>query len=406
MGENKVQIIIFRFIFGHNMDNFNPSDKIMDHVEVLAERIGPRAPTSENERKAAEYVRSYLREKGLGVQIDEFRSPSTFSWYYAVPSSIILVSFLIFSFHQLLGLLVSILGAFFFMMEINSIETISRIYPKGKSQNVIGKIKPKSPMKRRVIIVAHHDTSKPSISFHPRLVKHFRASIVLLIFSMLFIPILFAFALLSPFDYLAYYISVPFSIYLLMSILVLVHREVVYEPVKGANDNASGVGVLLALAESISNSPLEKTEIWLLYTGCEEVGMIGMIRFIKKYGKELKDAFIINIDNVGKGLIRFTTKEGLVKAFKCSEPLIELARHTASKNDIVVKEFVSKAYPTNALPCLVRGYQVISILGTDESGSIHNWHWRTDTIENLDEKTMEDAYHLVYEMVKSLDVEG
>jgi hypothetical protein len=200
-----------------------------------------------------------------------------------------------------------------------------------------------------------------------------------------------------------FFITIPFSLYLLTSILVLIHRELAYKHVEGANDNATGVGVMLGLGEVLSNSKLENTEVWLLSTGCEEVGCVGMIRFLKKYEKELADGYFICIDNVGKGHIRYTQAEGLIKAFSCSGKMVGMAHRSSSSLNIDAKPFVCKTYPTNALPCLTRGHEVISILATDRKGLIHNWHWDTDTMENLDENTIHDAFDLVLDMVRSFD---
>ena len=131
-----------------------------------------------------------------------------------------------------------------------------------------------------------------------------------------------------------------------------------------------------------------------------------MMRFLEKHGEELKDAYFINIDNVGKGNIRYTEGEGLVKAFSCSEELVGIARKASQSAQIGAEGFISKIYPTNALPCLVRNYKTISILATDEKGLIHNWHWPTDTYDKLDENTINQAYDLVLEMVQLLDTAG
>jgi hypothetical protein len=377
----------------------------MEHIKVVAVQIGPRGPTSENERKASQYIQSNFERDGQEVIVDKFASPSTFSWYYAVPCFVVFISFAIFLFHPLLAFIVSLLGLFFFIMEINTKETISFLYPKRESQNVIARIKPEKAAANKVVIVAHHDTSKPSISFHPKLIRYFRASIILMIFSVLFIPLMYGLIIIFSMDWIFFYISLLFSFYLMISVLVLIHRELVYTHIDGANDNASGVGVLLGLSEALSRSKPLNTEVWLLSTGCEEVGTIGMIRFLKKYGKELSDPYFICIDNVGKGLIRYTEAEGLIKAYKCSKELVEHAKISSSNLNINAKAFVCRIYPTNALPCLVRGYKVISILSTDEKGLIHNWHWETDTIENLDASTINSAFDLVLDMVKSLDVD-
>ena len=224
-----------------------------------------------------------------------------------------------------------------------------------------------------------------------------------MIFSIVFVPATYGLFLLS-LEMMFFFISIPFSFYLLLSVIVLVHRETVCKPIHGANDNASGTGILLGLGEALSRSKPENTEIWLLSTGCEEVGAIGMIRFLKAHENELRDSYFICVDNVGKGRIRYTKAEGLIKAFDTSKTLVEAARMSSINNNIDATEFSCKIYPTNALPCLVRGYEVISVLATDENGLIYNWHWYTDTIENLDEGTINKAYNMVMEMVRLIDV--
>ena len=104
--------------------------RIMKHVRVLSEDIGPRGPATENEKRAAQYVHSELKKHGMEVWMEDIFSPSTFSWYYAVPNLIVILSFVVFIFHPLVGLLLSITGGIFFFTEINTIEIISRFFPK------------------------------------------------------------------------------------------------------------------------------------------------------------------------------------------------------------------------------------------------------------------------------------
>ena len=385
------------------MTKEDQSKLLMEHIEEMASQIGPRAPTSENERRASEYIRSVLEKNGHDVRVDRFRSPSTFSWYYGVPCFLVLSSPVIFLFSALLAFIIALLGMIFFLIEMNTRETISRLFPKGESQNVIARVMPKKKATKRIVIVAHHDTSKPSISFHPKLIRYFRTTIILMIFSVIFVPTVYGLIIMFSLNGPLFYVSIPFSLYLLISVLVLIHRELAYEHVDGANDNATGIGVLLGLSQELSNSKPENTQVWLLSTGCEEVGCVGMIRFLEKYGKELADAYFICIDNVGGGHIRYTKAEGLIKAFRCSERLVEQFRRSSSSQNIDAEPFVCKIYPTNALPCLTRGHRAISILATDKKGLIHNWHWETDTVENLDDNIVNKAFDLVLDIVRSLD---
>lgn len=71
----------------------------------------------------------------------------------------------------------------------------------------------------------------------------------------------------------------------------------------GAVDNASGVGVLLGLAEAIGRDPaaFPRTEVLFVATGAEEVGLQGAFAFLKRHADELKNrrVFVLNFDGPG-----------------------------------------------------------------------------------------------------------
>lgn len=73
----------------------------------------------------------------------------------------------------------------------------------------------------------------------------------------------------------------------------------VYFP--GANDNASGVSMLLSLAKAIQQEPLKYTTVFIFFTG-EEAGLIGSEYFVKNPTIDLKKIkFLVNIDLAGTG---------------------------------------------------------------------------------------------------------
>ena len=88
-------------------------------------------------------------------------------------------------------------------------------------------------------------------------------------------------------------------------------RPGAYSP--GAVDNASGVGLLLALAEAYAQSPPAGIRLGFLFTGAEETGMHGA----RAYAVELAagqetDVFVLNVDMVGAGdTLRVVTTDGI-----------------------------------------------------------------------------------------------
>lgn len=69
----------------------------------------------------------------------------------------------------------------------------------------------------------------------------------------------------------------------------------------GANDNASGVAVMMAVAAALKDIPTKRSVIFIAFTG-EEVGLMGSAYFVTHPPIDLKKIrFMINLDLVGSG---------------------------------------------------------------------------------------------------------
>ena len=74
---------------------------------------------------------------------------------------------------------------------------------------------------------------------------------------------------------------------------------------EGAVDNASGVGVLLETARILRLNPPPGIRPIFLFTGAEELGLLGALMAARKHGANMlqSGAFLINIDSVGGGRV-------------------------------------------------------------------------------------------------------
>jgi hypothetical protein len=70
---------------------------------------------------------------------------------------------------------------------------------------------------------------------------------------------------------------------------------------RGANDNASGVALMLHLAAQIAAKPLPYSVVFIAFSG-EEAGLLGSAHFVKNPMVKLKNIrFLINLDLLGTG---------------------------------------------------------------------------------------------------------
>jgi aminopeptidase YwaD len=79
----------------------------------------------------------------------------------------------------------------------------------------------------------------------------------------------------------------------------------------GANDNASGVGVIIALAARLAGAtPRPPCDVWLVVTGSEERGVTGqpdhlgaqaLVRRVTRLGRRADLRIALSLDEVGRG---------------------------------------------------------------------------------------------------------
>jgi hypothetical protein len=153
------------------------------------------------------------------------------------------------------------------------------------------------------------------------------------------------------------------------------------------------------VTESVDRELSEK-EVWFVATGAEEVGTIGMQALLDVYGDEIRDALIINIDNVGAGQLSWVTAEGMARRYRAAQRVIGLAKRASREREILVKPRVYKGLSTDATPALARGFKAMTLMAFDNSGLPLNWHWKTDTSENIEPEVIERVTELVTEMIR------
>ncbi len=384
-------------------------ERLLSHLRHLAETIGPRGSTTQGEREAADYIEKTLQGYSLQPERQPFRSIKTFSWLYLILYGLFPVAAMIYPESVAAAALISLAALGLFLLENNSVEALSRLLPTAESQNVLAKVKGKAEAKRVVVVSAHYDSSRSALNFRPDLVKGFRTSFQWMVGAMVLQTGSYLFAMLlrlfnfTEIERYLWILSWPGALYLTVSVLMLVHRETYGRYTHGANDNAAGVSVMLEVAREMAQDPCQQVDVWCLATGCEEAGTVGMIRFLDDGLLPIKRGDIINLDNLGSGQVKIVTGEGMTKVWPCTEELVRLGVRMAREENLPVEPTEYRIMPTDAQAALVRGYRAVSIMAMDENGLLPNWHWITDTVENVQPANLTIATRLVLAMIREID---
>jgi hypothetical protein len=242
--------------------------EIMHHVRALADEIGPRPTTTDAERRAASYLESVFAARGLSPEVQEFDSVRTYAWAYVLYNVLTLLSAWAAGFKPFLvwpAFALAAIVAFFMWSDLDTRWGLTRLMPKGPSQNVIARHIPKTrrgDRVRKIIVVAHYDSARSSLAFAPGMVSGFPITFTLMKFCTFAVPVMvFAMALpvtssLRPW---LWYATMGVSAYLIIPVLINMHREFMMPFVAGANDNASGVAAMLGVMERIVGEPDSST---------------------------------------------------------------------------------------------------------------------------------------------------
>ncbi len=372
------------------------------HLDRLCD-LGPRGSATEAERRAAGELAAGLRAMGAEVEVEGFRSPPSFGYGYL----------LVFGGVATAGLAAPLApwaagGAIVVLLVLYLGEHTSigpwagALFASRPSQNVVARFA-RPGARGRLVVSAHYDSSRAGLLFHPRLVSGIRTSFLLGVATLAAVAAAViaqaAGARGAPLDWIRW----AGGGYLLFGCALVLERELRGRHVVGASDNASGVAVALSLAEELQARPLGNLDLWVVLTGCEEAGMVGMRRFVARHGELDRDSthFLI-LDNVGSGRLRYATGEGMIRFFPYPGLLVAAAKEVAASHPEVRPLEYRLAY-LDALVPAARGYSTLALIAMDEAGGIPNWHWYTDVPENVDAEVLDAALAFSAEVARELD---
>lgn len=374
-------------------------DAALSYMRATVEALGstPRPSASAAEARAATFLQDALGRLGLTPRVESFPSLPTFSLPYGILYALPLLAWGLARVWAPLGPLLASLAAVLFLLEVYGVGPLGHALRFWTSRNVWAELLPTAEPRHTVVLTAHMDSTRSALLFHPRLVKGLRRSFLLGAASF---PTA---ALLLFFPDTRLYALLPAAV-LALSALVLAHREIFMPYVPGANDNASGVAVLLACARSFLEDPLRHTRVMVVFTGSEESGLWGFSAFLSRHGQTLRDAAFVNVDNVGAGTLRFTEGEGMLLPLPTDRTLVRLAREVSGRHPALqAKPITYTTMSTDLLVGLVKGFRGLSVLATDADGLIPNWHWPTDVPSRVEDAALLRAWLFVEGLVRRVD---
>lgn len=397
-------------------------------IETLCSK-GHRGSTTPEEKWAAGWLRDFMEKAGLKAELLPFRGNPNYPQRMVVHlGPVVVLAFLIPALFMddpvegalpvVMGLL-SLLIISYFVENVFLVDMFSRLTPKRESVNVLGRLADPGA-KRRLLFVAHYDSQKEGALFDPKNLEKMegisspnsRITPVHLTFlavaGLLPFPFLFAMELSDSLFFLVSFLYLGLVVWLTLSLAINLQWLFSKDFVPGANDNATGVAIMLEMAEKYAGEKkaggFKDTELWFLATSCEETGLGGSLAFIRQQEKTLreKETVVLNLDGFGQGTVRYLTADGSLIARPYDRELVRLAEETARESFPDTTGFVCRLF-TDGLAFTARGFRAISFFAIDPANlALHHYHWRTDTPENLNYEAVDRGQDFVEAYVERL----
>jgi hypothetical protein len=370
-----------------------------------------RPSASEGEREAAEWIAQSLRELGCDpVAVEEERAHGTYWWPLGLLTGLSALGGLAaLRGRRLLGFLTGSLAAAGIAGDVGggSLWFRRRFLPHRCTWNVVAETGDPDA-RHTVVIVAHHDAAHSGIMFHPAIPRfagrHFRG---LLERSDTTPPVMFpvfAGPLLVALGSLWHRALLRAGVTLSAGSAAMFAEIGARPAVPGANDNLTGVATLIGVARALREQAVDGVRVVLVSTGSEESFMEGMQAFGRRHFARFSPAHthFICVDTVGSPELIELECEGMLVMRDYPEDFKALVSDCAEELGVALRRGLRFRNATDGLISLRAGYPTVMVGSVNELKLPSNYHWRTDTADNVEYQSVADAVTLCEAVIRRL----
>jgi hypothetical protein len=364
-------------------------------VRELASYERPSA--SDGERRAAEWLGGELRAAGCReVRVEQEQAHGGYCWPLGLRNLAALAAATL---GRRAAALVGGLAAAAVYDDVSGgrLWFRRRAVPQRPTYNVVAEAGDPHA-ERTVVFMAHHDAAHSGLVFHPALPRiamermpelHAKADqSVPILYGVFLGPLLLALWGLTG-RRLLRVLGTCFAAGATCTMADIGRSPVV----PGANDNLGAVGVIVALAHSLAANPPAGVRVILLSTGSEESFMEGMQAYKRRHFPDLPRATteFVCLECIGSPQLCVVEAEGMLRMRHYPEESREALARAGEAAGVDLVRGLRTVAATDGLIALRAGYPTCTLGGVDETKFPSNYHWPSDTPDNLTWESLEGA---------------
>jgi hypothetical protein len=377
-------------------------EQIQEDLRFLSSELLHRSALSDEEHRAAAFLRNRLRIYTPDVAIEPFHTIENHLYLFGMYYGEFLVVAFIAAWWPRVALVYGAIVLLAYLAEFMGYRLLGRFLPQFESQNVMARFLGLHP-KYQIIVTAYYDSGRAMPLTERWILPFLRPVHILLLLCMVAIVVICAVEAVAILDseYLALFVYLRWGAAGILSVaaLAMLYASTQGDETRGANNNASGVAALLELAERLSARPIEEADVMLAATGSHANWMAGMRHLLESHTFEGPHLFILNVESVGVGTLHYITGEGMVNLTGAPLELVRAAEVAAPAFGATPRRL--RGIAGEAHPAHGRGVPAMTVMRLDDKGMPCHWNSLEDQITQVDSESVLEAAAFVESILRS-----
>lgn len=397
----------------------NAAKYMINEITHIIKTCGKRDPGSEGEKKSCEYMAEVLKKdcgcEDVKVESYEVAPRAFYGWIYFT-ITFVLISVVLFFFAPVISIPLIIAGFAIVLIQFGVYKKLlDPLFKKKTSHNVTAIKKCSGETKRRIIFNGHPDATWEwpvnyalgGVGFEGHAIIVVLGAIFYLVLSIMFVAkngVTFDTPDLSdPLVKAALWglLFVPFMIGLYFMVN---YRRVV----DGANDNLTGCYVGIAVLKALKDEgiELENTEIGVILTGSEEIGLRGSKAWVEAHPDEFKDVptFIYAYDTINDPKYLMANYRDLNGTVKCDKDVADLFFEACQAVDVPCTKGMVPPLggAVDAAAFCQGGFRAAGVTGLNHKLERY-YHTRLDSYDNMNAAGIANCFAASVKMLEMFD---
>lgn len=396
----------------------NAAKYIIDEITHVIKTCGKRDPGSEGEKKSCEYMAEVLKDCGCeDVKVESYEvAPKAFYGWINFTITFVLISVVAFFFVPVVGIPLITLGFALVLLQFGVYKKVlDPLFKKKTSHNVTAIKKCKGETKRRIIFNGHPDATWEWPVNYALGGVGFEGHAIIVVLGALYYLVLsimsvvqngIGFGMPDLADPLVKaglwgLLFVPFMI----GLYFMENYKLV---VDGANDNLTGCYMGIAVLKYLKDAgiELENTEVGVILTGSEEIGLRGSKAWVEAHKDEFKDVptFIYSFDTINEPKYLMANYRDLNGTVKSDAEVADLFYEAAQEVGVPCKKgwIPPLGGAVDAAAFTQGGFRAAGVTGLNHKLERY-YHTRLDNVESLNKDGIANCFAATVKTLEMFD---